>query len=422
MQKQLSSLRVRRATLLAFAALLLVSLLSSLFITNSSTVSAAGRADEKKNYLLIYSDKGKYSKALVYSTSGDKKCGGKTVTGEKALSVGLSKAKTRAGAFVAARIACDPGTYNVYFLKKGEKVAEAKTGATRRYAAVALPEGHCSFVHKKGVTRNEAVVNNRCAGDDNPNEDTVEKFTPVMTATTTPSPITQGKKYTMLVELKNPDGSPMSTEECSSSFTTSRPIAGLARKNNQGEYPVRYNAKTKTCQYKLNVSSAKTKDMSSGIYNLNFKGNAFLNPASTEYRETVVKGAEPAKGTKQSAPDKKRNAGNTATKNAKISSLTLTKASDSSVSMKAVVTGVDDCNRINPNLDQVIKAKGKNKTKAKPTGSTGITKSKEGDNCILTATLTYDKPVKKSDISVKLSFKTGTKQTKKTSNKVTLGN
>lgn len=375
---------------------------------------AATPQSQDYGYLLLYSGQGKYKKAIVKAYGADQKCANKKFK-NGVLTISLSTRK-KDGKLLATKIKCTPGNYNVAFLSKGETFLGA--GQTKQYAAVGLTKGYCSFVHVYGVTRNEAIqTGDKCTGDDDPNEDKVEKVTPVMSINYNPYPITQGKKVTYVVELKHPAGTSLSPEECAGSYT--RGGTWAFSENKKDEYPLRYNSKTKTCQYRVNVGSGTTKKAAPGNYSgtLTFISNKFLNGTSIPYAYDVVAGV------KTKAPDTKPS-------KTKLTSVKLAKDKNAKFNLTTTITIKDapacDVSALGVKISAFRYGSGSTKPEAIPGEKTpgvasGPTAVAKGKNCIITVVHTYPAQAKGMNVKHEGTVTFDGKTVSKKSGKVKVG-
>lgn len=386
------------------------------------TSQAATPQNQDYGYLLLYSGQGKYKKAVVSkilhgSSYGEDKCGQKKFSksnGQITLSLSTRK---KDGKLLATKLKCSIGDYRVSFLKKGEKFVN-DASLTKVYAAVGLSKGYCSFVHVYGVTRNEAIqAGDKCTGDDDPSEDKVEKVTPVMSINYNPYPITQGKKVTFVVELKHPAGTPLSPEECAGSYARAGTWAFSENKKN--EYPLRYNSKMKTCQYRANVGSGTTKKASPGNYSgtLTFIGNKFLNAMSIPYAYDVVAGS------KTKAPDAKPS-------KTKLTSVKLAKDKNAKFNLTTTITVKDapscDTGALGVKISAFRYDSGSTKPEAisgekTPSVASGPIAAAKGKNCIITIVHTYPAQAKGMNVKHEGTVTFEGKTVSKKSGKVKVG-
>lgn len=243
---------------------------------NAQTASAAKA--KPSGYMLLYSEQGRYDKVIIdtsYASSvrlndpvRSGQCG---KDANQAYLYKLSKKKP-------LKLKCTASTYDVYFLKPTEKVEKLKDDAP--FTSVRVATKYCTFIHANGITRNEALVNGRCVGDNNPAEDVITKVTPIVSLTITPTPVVQGKASSLAFEVKSPDGRPLSPEECAGTITASftKEMGDTATISPLG---LRYSSKTKSCLYKEKHPSDLKRKASRITAVTNFSGNKYLNPATS---------------------------------------------------------------------------------------------------------------------------------------------
>ena len=253
--------------------------------------------------MVVYSSQGKYKQVVVsmnvdntnqpndYKTA---KCNGKKfVVGKdtpKDVTFKIGKTPTI--------LKCSAGNYNVYYLKKGQK---AKVNQPSTYAAVGLQQHHCSYVHKSGVNRVEALNDDgTCPMEDQDQVDAADRSTPVLSVTYanvpagTANTIVRGQKMTYTIEMKSADpvNDPLSFEDCAgvvnqkSTWNTTDSKAKIDEKADN-DVAFRLNTKTKTCMFQFR-KSAKQNNSKDGYYagfisgtkNVTFSGNNTQNPAT----------------------------------------------------------------------------------------------------------------------------------------------
>lgn len=240
---------------------------------------------EGKGSLLIYSEQGKYAKAVVQPSAANSPqaggCGKK-----KAGQVVVTLRKN-----AAARVNCTPASYDIYFLKQGQKKTEL---SPNRSVKTSLDANKCFFTHRKGVTRVEPVSSTgKCVNSGDPVEVAmIDKETPIITASFEPQPLVRGKQFTFKAELKLASGESLSKQECDGAFAFGGKIAGLNLSPNpnmaENRRVIRFKHQTKTCQYLIKNSVTSGVPVQEGLETISFSGNRYLEPAQHSFGFKVV--------------------------------------------------------------------------------------------------------------------------------------
>ncbi len=275
-----------------------VLLLTVSFPINGKAIAATTTSKkEPRGYLMLYSNGGQYNKALIVTYDSDNRNQGTPFNERKCNNKNFKKYNDNNRSSIAVglkadrpvKILCSAANYNIYYYKKGQNISnELPVSDSTKYTAVGLVGNYCSFVHQDGVTRNEQIVvidrKASCKGTDDKDENAVKKkIDPIMTLSYEPQTIMRGKKMLITLELKLNNGEPLSPEECVGAFR-----AGTG--DIDEEYPVRYNAKTKSCMYKLVKGGTFTKNFKLGekTVTAKFDGNKFLNATNATNKFTVI--------------------------------------------------------------------------------------------------------------------------------------
>ncbi len=179
-------------------------------------------------------------------------------------------------------IPCSSSSFIVNYFTPGQSLDDRgpQNGNGRVYPSVSTK--FCTYVHHEdqgGITRIAAQKpDGSCPALANLGIN-ADRKEPVLTAKYTPSPIIIGRSYVQEHELSLPDNKPLSPEECAGDIViTHIPDGGAGPRN----YPMRYNATTRSCTFKQLVTAEYSAGLSVKKEKLKlvFNGNTYLQPAS----------------------------------------------------------------------------------------------------------------------------------------------
>lgn len=258
--------------------------LSSSQASATSTLAAKINQDtSNKGTLLLYSDQGKYAKAVVRPSSDA------APQAECSKKKGLVVVTLRKAA--AAKVNCNPASYDIYFLKQGQKNTELTQS---RYVKTDLGSKECVFVHRRGIMLTEAYASSgKCLKANDPTyTQTTDKETPIIISSFEPEPLVRGKRFTFKAELKLANGDSLSKQECEGVFSFGGKIVGLNLSPNpnksENRRVMRFKHQTRTCQYLIKNSITGAVPVQEGRETISFSGNSYLEPAQYSFGFRVI--------------------------------------------------------------------------------------------------------------------------------------
>lgn len=255
--------------------------------------------------MVLYSGQGKYKQVTISfilstnspSTAKTAVCAGQKFTTKagkpRDITVKIGKKPTI--------VKCSAGNYQVWYLKKGQKVNVENPAS---YTAAAVQGNHCTYIHKSGVTGIDKLnEDNSCPMGAAAQADPVAKATSKLSMVYTPNPVIRGEKMNYYIKLESADpvNDPMTFDDCTGKVTKVAAIntadgkgkKGTADKESTQEISLRYSKRTASCLFEV-YQNARQNSVKNSIYageisrdvTISFAGNDFQNPVTATTKVT----------------------------------------------------------------------------------------------------------------------------------------